>query len=105
MPKFQVRVNSFGSDVISIVKTLRTIAILGLADAKCLSDYLKEHTPCVVVAGIAKDVADHVAQMFNEAGAEAVVEDSSLDTPLLLCPEAAHRHRWKWLTGPIRIDK
>jgi ribosomal protein L7/L12 len=103
MSKFQVRVSSLPSEGVPLVKALRTIADLGLADAKGLFDYLREHTPCVVVAGIAREVADHVAELLEEAGADAAVEESTLDVPMLLCPEVDHRHRWSWLGGPTRI--
>ena len=103
MSKFQVRVCSLPAEVIPLVKALRAVADLGLADAKRLSDYLRNHGPCVVVAGIARDVADHVVQMLQESGAKALVEESSVDAPMVLCPEADHRYRWSWLRGPTRI--
>jgi ribosomal protein L7/L12 len=103
MSKFQVRVVSPGLKIVPLVKTMRLVADLGLADAKGLSDYLRDHTPCVMVAGVSREVADHVAGMLREAGAEAEVEGSSLESPMLLCPEADQRYRWSWLGGPTPV--
>ncbi len=97
MAKFQVRVTSPGTKVVPLVKTLRLVADLGLGDAKHLSDYLRDHAPCVLVTGVDREVADHAASLLREAGAEAAVEESSLEAPMLLCPEANQRYRWSWL--------
>jgi hypothetical protein len=104
MAKFQVRVVTRGSKVVPLVRSLRLVADLGLGEAKTLSDYLKVHTPCVLVAGVDREVADHVAELLRSAGGEASVEESTLEGPMLLCPEAAQRYSWSWLTGPSRID-
>lgn len=103
MSKFQVRVTSAGSKVLPLVKTLRLIADLGLGEAKGLSAFLREHAPCVLVAGVSREVADHGASLLRESGAEAVVEESSLTAPMLLCPEADQRYRWNWLGGPTPV--
>jgi hypothetical protein len=57
----------------------------------------------VLVAGVSREVADHAAGLLREAGAEAVVEESSLVAPMLLCPEAGQRYRWSWLGGPTPV--
>jgi len=101
--KFQVRITSAGLNVVSLVKTLRLVADLGLGDAKNLSDYLRDHAPCVLVAGVGKEVADHAAKLLRDAGADVVIEESSLDAPMLLCPEADRLHKWSWLRGPIPV--
>ena len=103
MPKFQVRVTAPGSEIVPLVKTLRLVADLGLGEAKGLSDYLRDHTPCVVVAGVGREVADHAAGLLRAAGAEVIVEYSSLDAPMLLCPETDQRYRWSWLAGPTPV--
>jgi len=100
MSKFQVHVTSAGSKVVPLVKTLRLIADLGLGEAKSLSDYLRDRAPCVLVAGVGREVADHAAGLLRAAGAEVVVEESSLTVPMLLCPEADQRYRWSWLGAP-----
>ena len=97
MAKFQVKVASPGTKVVPLVKTLRLVADLGLGDAKHLSDYLRDNAPCVLVAGVDREVADHAAGLLCEAGADAAVEESSIEVPMLLCPEANQRYRWSWL--------
>ena len=103
MSKFQVRVTDAGSKVVPLVKTLRLVADLGLGDAKHLSDYLRDHAPCVLVAGVDREVADHAAALLREAGAAVEVEGSATETPMLLCPEANERYRWSWLVGPTAV--
>jgi ribosomal protein L7/L12 len=100
MPKFQVKVASPGTKVVPLVKTLRLVADLGLGDAKHLSDFLRHSAPCLLVAGVDREVADHAAAVLREAGAELVVEESSIEVPMLLCPEANQQYRWSWLVGP-----
>ncbi len=105
MSKFQVHVTSAGAKVIPLVKTLRLVADLGLGEAKSLSDYLRDHAPCVLVAGVSREVADHAAGLLREAGAEVVIEESSLTAPMLLCPEADQRYRWNWFAGPTPMQR
>jgi len=104
MSKFQVHVASAGSNVVPLVKTLRIVADLGLGEAKGLSDYLRDHAPCVLVAGVSREVADHAAGLLRGAGADVRVEESSLGAPMLLCPEADQRYRWGWLGGPTPVS-
>jgi len=103
MSKFQVRVTSAGSKVVPLVKTLRLVADLGLGEAKGLSEYLRDHASCVLVAGVSREVADHAAGLLGEAGADVVIEESVAGTPMLLCPEADQRYRWSWLGGPTPV--
>ena len=103
MSKYQVKIVSTGINVVPLVKSLRLVADLGLGDAKHISDYLRSSTPCVLVAGVDREVADHAAGMLREAGADAVVEASPYDVPMLLCPEANQQYRWHWLTGPTTV--
>jgi hypothetical protein len=105
MTRFQVRVTAAGSKVVRLVKTLRLVADLGLGDAKNLSDFLRDHAPCVLVAGVDREVADHAADLLREAGATVEVEPSAAEVPMLLCPEANQRYRWHWLSGPTPVEE
>lgn len=100
MSKFQVRVISAGSKMVPLVKTLQLVADLGLGEAKSLTDYIRENAPCILVAGVSRDVADHAVNLLREAGADAVVDDCRLVAPMILCPEADHQHRWSWVSTP-----
>src|SRR4051794_35328389 len=88
MPKYQVREMSAGTKIVPLVKTLRLVADLGLGNAKHLSDHLRDGAPCLLVAGVDREVADHAAGLLREAGAEVAVEESTAEAPMLLCPEA-----------------
>jgi Ribosomal protein L7/L12 C-terminal domain len=103
MPKFQVKILSPGPKIIPLIKSLRLVADLGLGDAKHISDFLRTSTPCVLVSGVDREVADHAAGLLRDAGAEAIVEESSFDAPMLLCPEANQKYRWHWLSGPTPV--
>jgi ribosomal protein L7/L12 len=100
MSRFQVQVTAVGPRLVPMLKTLRLVADLGLVEAQGLADHLRGHVPCVLVAGVARDVAEHAAGLLRAAGASAVVEPSAVTSPMLLCPEAGQRHRWDWLRGP-----
>lgn len=103
MPRYQLRVESAGENVVPLVKTLRLVADLGLGEAKHLSDHLRGSAPCVLVAGVDREVAEHAAALLRESGAEVAVEESSVDSPMLLCPEANQKYRWSWLSGPTPV--
>src|SRR5262245_16127300 len=103
MSKFQVKVTSAGTRVVPRIKTLRLLADLGLGEAKRLSDYLRDSAPCVLVAGVDREVADHAAGLLRESGAEVLVEQCSIEAPMLLCPEANQRYRWSWLSGSTAV--
>ncbi len=103
MPKYQVKVISSGGHFVSRVRSLRLVADLGLGEAKHLSDYLRDAAPCVLVAGVDREVAEHVATLLRDAGADVTVEESSAEAPMLLCPEANQRYRWSWILGPTPV--
>jgi hypothetical protein len=104
MSKFQVRVTAAGTEIVPLVWTFRLVADLGLGDAMQLSDYLRDHAPCLLVAGVDREVADHVAGLLREAGAEVAVEESTAEAPMLLCPKANQRYWWSWLVGPTPME-
>lgn len=85
--------------VVPLVKTLRLVANLGLREAKGLSDYLQDHAPCVLIVGVSREVADHIAGLLRKSWAKVEVEESSINAPILLYPEADRRYRWNWLSG------
>jgi ribosomal protein L7/L12 len=97
MAKYQVTVTAVSDQIVSLVKSLRLVGDLGLKDAKDIADYLSANLPCVLVAGIDQEVADHIAGLLRDAGTTARAEESPLTAPLLLCPGANHRYRWSWL--------
>ena len=106
MRKCQVTVTSVPDNVVSLVKSLRLVADLGLKDAKGLADYLRESSSdgCVLVAGIGQGVADHIASLFREASGAAEVEESPIQAPMLLCPKADEKYVWHWFRGPAPTD-
>jgi ribosomal protein L7/L12 len=104
MAKFQVTVTNISREkVVPLIKSLRLIGDLGLKDAKELAEFLASTKPCILVAGIDREVADHVVSLLQEAGTSATVEDSTLPVPLFLCPEANQRYRWSWLGGRVPV--
>jgi hypothetical protein len=115
MPKYQVAVTAVSDRAwFALGKALRMIAGLGWLDAGRLSRYLLEvddsteelvHLPCVLVAGIGRTTADHVAGLLREAGATVSVEESTVQQPMLLCPKANQRYRWDTLLAKPVVDQ
>jgi hypothetical protein len=101
MPMFQIKLLSCGTRGVPFIKSLRLVSDLGLGEAHHLWKYLGDSAPCVLVAGVNREIADHAAALLREAGAEVVVEESTIEAPMLLCPEANQRYRWSWLVGPV----
>ena len=63
---FLVLLKSFGANKISVIKEVREITKLGLAEAKALV----EKAPTVVLDGIPKDQADNVKERLTKIGAD-----------------------------------
>jgi hypothetical protein len=103
MSKFQIRVISIGSNETPLLKTIRLVADLRPLDAALVFTYLRDRAPCVLVAGVNSEVAEHAANLLRSAGAEVAVEVSSLDVPTVLRPQADRRYRWHWFRGAIPV--
>jgi ribosomal protein L7/L12 len=103
MSKFQIRVISTGSNEATLIRAIRLVADLGAFDSALAFTYLRDHAPCILVAGVSSEVAEHTANLLREAGAEVVVEASILEVPTVLRPQADRQYRWHWFRGPIAI--
>lgn len=103
MSKFQIRVISIGSKEGLFTKTVRLITTLGPFDSAFVSTYIRNHAPCVLVAGISSELAEHNANLLREVGAEVVVEASSVEVPIVLRPQVNQQHRWHWWSGPVPL--
>jgi hypothetical protein len=74
---------------------------LGLKQANDLAIHLERFRNSVLVAGIEPTVADHISEALQTSGAEVLVEESSIDTPMLCSPAANTKYHW----GPFRTIK
>ena len=68
--EFDVILKAFGANKLAVIKTVREITGLGLADAKALV----ESAPKAIKEGIATDAADEIAKKLTDAGAEVEVK-------------------------------
>lgn len=103
MSKFQIRVIAIGSNEAPLIRTIRLVTDLGAFDSAVVFSYLRDRAPCILVAGISSEVVEHAANLLREAGAEVVVEASSLEIPTVLRPQVDQRYRWDWLRGSVPI--
>ena len=102
MNKYQVRIRRISGNDVAHVRALRLIGSLNLRQAYDLAKHLDRHPNSVVVAGVDEPVANHLAAAFNAAGAEALIEASSLGTPMVCAPTANVKFKWTgW--GPFRL--
>ena len=67
---FKVTLTSFGANKIAVIKVVRELLGLGLADAKAFV----EGVPKLVKEGLEKPAADELAKKITESGAEVKVE-------------------------------
>jgi ribosomal protein L7/L12 len=93
MQKFQVQVEQVSANEAAMLRALRVIGKMTLANASRLHRYLAQ-TPSVVAAGIERAVAEHIAAQLSSAGARARVEPSSLQAPMVLEPRAGEEYQW-----------
>ena len=68
--EFDVVMTSFGAKKIGVIKAVREITSLGLADAK----KLVEEAPKVIKEGISKEEAEDIKKKLEEAGAKATIK-------------------------------
>ena len=102
MSKYQVRLRKISGGDFAHVRALRLVGGLGLRQAHDLAKHLDRHSNSVVVAGVDEPVAHHLAAALNAAGAEAIIEGSSLATPMVCAPAANVKFKWAgW--GPFRL--
>jgi large subunit ribosomal protein L7/L12 len=65
--EFNVELKDVGANKIAVIKVVREITGLGLAEAKALVD----KAPSVIKEAVAKDAAEEMVKKFKEAGATA----------------------------------
>ena len=68
--EFDVELTEAGGKKINVIKAIREITQLGLADAKALV----EAAPKVVKEAVSKDAADEIKKKLEEAGAKVTVK-------------------------------
>jgi len=68
--EFDVELTEAGAKKINVIKAVREITALGLADAK----NLVESAPKVVKEGVSKEEADEMKKKLEEAGAKVTVK-------------------------------
>ena len=67
---FKVTLTSFGANKIAVIKVVRELLGLGLADAKAFV----EGVPKLVKEGLEKPAAEELAKKIKETGAEVKIE-------------------------------
>lgn len=67
---FKVTLTGFGANKIAVIKVVRELLGLGLADAKAFV----EGVPKLVKEGLEKPAADELAKKITESGAEVKIE-------------------------------
>lgn len=97
----QIRISQVPSDRVQFTRALRLIGQMGLKQATELAVHLDRFRHSVVVAGVDPVVAAHIADVLRSAGAEVVVEECSIATPMLCFPTVNARYRW----GAFRLIK
>ena len=94
MSKYQVCVLRPSANETEFVRALRLIGRVDLTQAHELAMHLTRVHGTVVVAGVDLQVAQHIAATLNATGAEAQVQPSSLDSPMLCTPAANVIYEW-----------
>ena len=97
MNTFQVDVSKLPPARAGAIKALRVAGKATLASAERLHQWLAQRGTGTVLAGVERDVADHVARALRAAGLAAEVSASSVHTPLVFGPLAHRRFRWQGL--------
>jgi ribosomal protein L7/L12 len=105
MSKYQVTVTTVSEESPKLLKALRLVANLEIKEAKNISSYLINSLPCVLVAGVDHDVAEHIVNTLREGDAIAIVEPSNISSPMLLYPPVNQRYTWHMIKGISAIGE
>lgn len=91
---YQVDVDRVPTDAVELAKALRVVAKMSLADADAVQAHLAGSGGGTVVAGIALEVAEHIAKELGAAGAMVTVAESSVRSPCRADPAADSKFAW-----------
>ena len=97
---YRVVVRECPQDKIRFIKILRTIGMLGLAEAKEAEEYISANTPCVIINGVSAEKAHDAVARITALGGSVAAEESSCDTPMMLRPSVADLYDWSFWSGP-----
>jgi hypothetical protein len=103
MPRYQVNVKTPADDRKAFIKALRTVAGISLKRAVELSIHFDRFRDSVLVAGLGKAAAEHIAETLGASGATVTVLESSLNTPMICYPEADHKFKWGRLRTLVKL--
>lgn len=103
MDRYQVELTAFPGDETTFLKTLRIVGRVSLADAVTIHALASVVEGTVLVAGIDRPVADHIARAFVEAGIAVVVRPSSVTTPMICRPQANETYRWNAVRQVVAV--
>lgn len=97
MERYQVELEDCPHDQTAVVKALRIVGKVSLSDATNIYLHASKSKRTVLVAGIERHVAEHIAKVFAEAGLVAVVKVSSVPSPMICRPQANTIYKWNKL--------
>jgi hypothetical protein len=92
--KFQVEITSIGKDQARAVRALRTVGKMSLKRALDVHWFARHMSRVTVVAGIEKEVADHIGATLQDGGVCCEIVPSSVRTPMTCDPGANKLYRW-----------
>ena len=104
MERHQVQTTDVPAQQTKFIAALRIVGQVSLADAVRIYEYAREGPGVVLVAGIEKHVADHIAAVFLEAGFQLDVRPSSIATPMICRPQANKSYRWNAARFVVEVD-
>ena len=95
MDRFQIALDDFPGDEAAFLRTVRLVGKVSLADAVAIRIHARNAKGTVLVAGVDRRVADHIAAAFGAAGIAVTVQPSSVSSPMICRPQANVAYRWK----------
>lgn len=86
MDRYQVQMQGVPEDEIPFVRAICIIGQVSLADAVRIHAHARNAGGTVLVAGIDRRVADHIAAAFTAAGIAVGVHPSTVTSPMICRP-------------------
>ena len=92
---FQVDIKVANPDKTELTRVMRTLSPhLKLNQATDIATYICNHGKVTLAAGIDVKVANHIKKQMSIEGVHITVNESSIETPMIIFPSV--NEKWKW---------
>lgn len=87
------------------VRAIRTVGDLESWTSAVLVEDIRKSLPCLFIVGIDKEIADHIIETFNTYNIKTIIEESTIDRPMIFFPQAGKKFKWSNIFGAVPVKE